>query len=454
MSRVMSSAKRRVKKQTTTRSWGRRSLALAGTATALAVLAGCGGGGGSDAGDGGPVTITYWGWTKGTEQTVDRFNATHDDITVKYEEIPAGGAGGYAKISNAVKAGNAPDLVSIEYPSLPEFVSQGALKDISPYVTGALKKKLLPQAVELTTLGGRNWAVPFDAAPQMYYYRKDFFDRHKIKVPKTWADFRTAAAAAKKADPKARIGTFFPDDPTTFEAMVWQAGARWFATQGDAWKVDTGDPATKKVTAYWQGLLDDGLINSATSFSPGWTHALKAGDTVGYLGASWGAGVLKGLVPDQSGKWAAAPMPTWDGKPAGGMLGGSTWAVTKDSEQAAAAVKFATWMSTSPDAVKARLSSGESSAYPAAKALRPVAKKAFDARFYGDLDLFGLFDRSAAAIGQHWAWGPTGGTTNAALKDAFGKAADGDGTLADAVRAAEDATVREMHKRGLKVAGR
>ncbi|MFJ9851330.1 ABC transporter substrate-binding protein [Streptomyces sp. NPDC101150] len=437
-------------------SWSRNTVATAAATAALALLAACGGGGGGDnAGGGGkPVTITYWGWTKGTQQTVDAYNASHKDIKVRYEEIPSGNAGGYAKISNAVRAGNAPDVVSIEYPSLPEFVSQGALQDISRYVTGDLKKRLLPQAVELTTLGGRSWAVPFDAAPQTYYYRKDFFAEHHLKVPKTWAEFRATAAAAKKADPRARIGTFFPDDPTTFEAMAWQAGGRWFATRGDAWKVDTDDPGTKKVTAYWQGLLDDGLVNSATSFSPAWTGALKKGDTVGYLGASWGAGVLKGLVPDQSGKWAAAPMPTWDGKPASGMLGGSTWAVTNDSEHAAAAVKFATWMSTSPQAVKARLSSGESSAYPAAEALRPVAKKAFDTRFYGGQDVYRLFDDAAASIGQHWAWGPTGGTTNATLKDAFGKAADGNGTLSDAVRAARDATLRELRKRGLKVAGR
>ncbi|MGW7556030.1 ABC transporter substrate-binding protein, partial [Streptomyces rimosus] len=330
-------------------SWSRRrtTLALAGGLTALTLLPACGGG---DAGSEGPVTLTYWGWTKGTKQAVDAFNAAHRDTKVRFEEIPSGTAGGYAKISNSVKAGNAPDLVSVEYPTLPEFVSQGAIKDITPYVTPELKKKLLPQAVRLTTLGGRNWAVPFDAAPQVYYYRKDFFTRHKIEVPRTWDDFRTAAAAARKADPKARIGTFFPDDPTTFEAMAWQAGARWFATQGDSWKLDTTGPATRKVTAYWQGLLKDGLVHTHVSFSPGWTNSLRGGGTVGYLGASWGAGVLKGTLPDQSGKWAAAPVPTWDGRPASGMLGGSTTAVTKSSRHAEAAVRFAAWMSTAPEA--------------------------------------------------------------------------------------------------------
>ncbi|MFH9423056.1 ABC transporter substrate-binding protein [Streptomyces sp. NPDC017529] len=432
----------------------RTSRALAGGLTALALLTACGGSSGA-AGSEGPVTLTYWGWTKGTKQAVDAYNATHHGITVKFEEIPSGTAGGYAKISNAVKAGNAPDLVSIEYPTLPEFVSQGAIQDISRYVTPGLKKQLLPQAVRLTTLGGMSWAVPFDAAPQVYYYRKDFFTQHKIKVPRTWDGFRTAATAAKKADPKARLGTFFPDDPTTFEAMAWQAGAHWFATEGDSWKLTTTDPATRKVTDYWQGLLKDDLVHTHVSFSPEWTNSLKSGGTVGYLGASWGAGVLKGTLPDQSGKWAAAPVPSWDGKPASGMLGGSTTAVTRNSRHTEAAVKFAAWMSTSPKAVEARLSSGQSSPYPAATALRPVARKAFDTRYYGGQDVYALFDDAAASVNGNWGWGPATSTTNTTLKDEFGKVAGGGGgSLAAAVRAGSDATVRELKKRGLKVTGR
>ncbi|WP_256355942.1 ABC transporter permease subunit [Streptomyces sp. PKU-EA00015] len=86
------------------------------------------------------------------------------------------------------------------------------------------------------------------------------------------------------------------------------------------WKIDTTDAATAKVSAYWQQLLDDDLIRSNASFSPEWINSLKSGGTVGYLDASWGAGVLKGTLPEQSGKWAVAPMPTWDGKPFGVYL--------------------------------------------------------------------------------------------------------------------------------------
>ncbi|WP_369146000.1 ABC transporter substrate-binding protein [Streptomyces sp. R44] len=437
-----------------TRTWSRTSRVIAGTATALAVLTACGGGGDDTANKpNGPVTITFWGWAKGSKDVVDAFNASHTDIQVKFEEIPSGNAGGYAKISNAVKAGNAPDLVSIEYAALPEFVSSGALQDIGDQFTEADRAKLLPQSVELTTLGGKSWAVPFDAAPQAFFYRKDLFAKYKVEVPTTWDAFKKAAEQVKKADAKARIATFFPDDPATFEAQVWQAGGQWFKAENDTWKINTTDPATTKVTAYWQGLLDADLVHKDASFSPEWVGSLKNGTTVGYLGASWGAGVLKGNVPEMGGKWAVAPIPTWDSKPASGMLGGTSFAVTKDSRQKAAAVTFAEWMSTTEAGVKARIASGTSSAFPAAASLRPVAKKAFDASFYSGQDIYTLFEAAGASINPGWSWGPTSGTTNTAIKDAFGKLAKGGPSIADAVKAGHDATVAELTKRGLKVEG-
>ncbi|MCZ0980940.1 sugar ABC transporter substrate-binding protein [Streptomyces diastatochromogenes] len=437
-----------------TRTWSRTSRVIAGTATALAVLTACGGGGDDTANKpSGPVTITFWGWAKGSKDVVDAFNSSHRDIQVKFEEIPSGTAGGYAKISNAVKAGNAPDLVSIEYASLPEFVSSGALQDIGDQFTEADRAKLLPQSVELTTLGGKSWAVPFDAAPQAFFYRKDLFAKYGVQPPTTWDDFKKAAEQIKKADAKARIATFFPDDPTTFEAMAWQAGAQWFKAENDTWKVNTTDPATTKVASYWQGLLDADLVHKDASFSPEWVGSLKNGTTVGYLGASWGAGVLKGNSPELAGKWAVAPIPTWDGKPASGMLGGTSFAVTKDSEQKAAAVTFAKWMSTTEAGIKSRIASGTSSAFPADAGLRPVAKKAFDASYYGGQDIYALFEAAGASINPHWAWGPTTGTTNTAIKDQFGKLAKGGPSIADAVRTGHDATVAELTKRGLKVEG-
>jgi multiple sugar transport system substrate-binding protein len=431
------------------------SFVAAATALCLATLAACGSGDGApESAQNGPVTITFWGWAKGTKEVVDAFNTAQSDVRVDFQEIPSGNAGGYAKISNAVKAGNAPDLFNVEYPQLPDFVSRGAVQDISKHVPVGLSSKYLPQAMRLTSFGDATWALPLDAAPQTFYYREDVFEKADItSPPKTWDEFRADAEKIKKADPRARIATFFPDDPNTFEAMAWQAGAQWFKTEGDAWKVSFQDEATRRTADYWQQMVDDDLVQVAPSFSQQWTASLQKGETVGYLGASWGAGVLGGTIPDQSGKWAAAPMPTADGKAASGMLGGTTFAVSKDSEKAEAAVEFAEWATTTEAGIKARIASGTSSAYPAAPKLVPAAQQAFKSTLFGDQDLYGLYRNSAAAIRSDWTWGPVMGTTNNSLKDAFAKIHGSGGDIMSAVRDAEAATKKELDNRGIKVTG-
>ncbi|MCA1222468.1 ABC transporter substrate-binding protein [Streptomyces sp. 8L] len=438
------------------RSWSRPLRTAAGAAAAcvsLALLAACGGAARAPAQGTGahPVTVTFWAWTKGSQQVADEFNATHDTIKVKFEEIPSGGLGGYPKIANAVKAGIAPDVLSIEYPELSQFVSQGSLQDLSRYMTPAVKKRFLPQTIQLTTMGGKNWAVPSDASPQIFYYRKDFFTKHHIALPKTWAQFRTAAAEVKKAAPGTRIATFFPDDPTFFQTLAWQAGASWFSTQNGAWRVDTTDPATRKVAAYWQGMIDAKLVSTAPSYSPEWTASLKAGTTVGYLGASWGAGTLAGIVPEEKGEWAAMPMPSWDAAhPSVGMSQGSTFAISKNSEKTAAAMKFILWMSTSEDAVRARVTASTSTALPADPALVPVARKAIDTSFYGGQDLYGLYEKAGATIDPDWLWGPTAAANNT-LKDQLHGVVGGSTTLPRALTTTQSATVAALRKSGLKV---
>ncbi|MFG2846992.1 ABC transporter substrate-binding protein [Kitasatospora sp. NPDC048296] len=444
---------------TTPRRRGRRTLRSAATLTAVVVsmssLAACGSGGSSDSAGSGPVTITFWGWAKGTQDVVNAFNASHPDVHVDYQQIPSGIAGGYAKLSDAAKAGNAPDVFNVEYAALPDFVSQGAVQDITKLVTPDLKAKYLPQVFQLTTLGQRNWGLPLDAAPQALFYRKDLFDKAGITAPpKTWDEYRADAEKLRNAIPDTRIGTFFPDDPSPLEAMSWQAGAHWFTGVGDTWSVDIGGAETKRVTDYWQQLISDDLVRVQPSFSQQWTASLQKGETAAYLGAAWGGGVLKSTLagtPDAAGKWAVAPIPTWDAQPASGMLGGTTFAVSKNSKKAKAAVEFATWATTTPEGIKARIASGVSSVFPAAQDLVPGAKAAFNTDFYGGQDIYSVFIDAAKSIKSDWQWGPAMSVTNSAMADVFGKLGQG-GTVQQGIDAAQQGTVAAMKNRGLKVA--
>ncbi|WP_329123388.1 ABC transporter substrate-binding protein [Streptomyces sp. NBC_01465] len=433
------------------------SIALAAAVASLAVLAtACGGddSSGKSAGTGTaaePVKITYWSWMPGTKDMTAEFNKTHKNIQVTYSEIPAGLAGGYDKLGKAVKAGNAPDVVNAEYQALPDLVTQGLLKD-STAELGDTVKSYSPESVQsLVTLGGKTWAAPYDVGPQTFFYRTDLFKKYGVEVPKTWAEFKTAAEKIKSASKgKSRMLSFWGDDTATWAGLVQQAGGKWYAADGDSWKVNIASPETQKVADYWKDLVKGGLVYNDVSWSPESTKKVTDGSAVAYLGAAWSAGGLKTSYPKQTGNWAEAPLPNW-GTAATGSVGGSSFAISKDSKKAEAAAEFIKWATTDKAAVKARLASGASSGLPANEELRSTAKETFDAKFFGGQDIYALAGDQVKTIPAGWVWSPTHNSTSVSLTAALGKVkASGDfwSAFQDGQKAAE----KSITDRGLKLA--
>ncbi|GLW05184.1 sugar ABC transporter substrate-binding protein [Microtetraspora sp. NBRC 13810] len=399
---------------------------------------------------GGPVTITFRSFVKGSDVVTAAFNKTHKDIQVKFENVPSG-ADYYTKLASSVKAGNAPDVAVVEYNQLPEAVSQGELEDLTASAGSLVSEKFRPPVQALVNLGGKTWGVPRDVAPLVFFYRKDFYDKHKIEPPKTWDDFTKAMEAVKKADPEARGGVFQTGDPDALAAFAWQAGAKWYGTQGDAWKVDIDDAASKKVADYWNDLVVKDLVAQFNTVSDdAFFQALQKGQVVSYVCPNWCAGALQSTVPDQSGKWAVAPVPSWDGQPASGMLGGSSFTIPKGSKHPEAAMEFIKFITSDMEGMKAWLSSGTSSMLPAAPDLAP-ATSVFKLDFFGGQDIFSVASKAYESIPAGWAWGPTAGVTETAINDQLGKLATGEVRLADVLTSAEQATVADLKTRGLNV---
>ncbi|MEU8841494.1 sugar ABC transporter substrate-binding protein [Streptomyces roseus] len=389
-------------------------LALTASVAALALLAtACGGeaepGGAGTAGGSPqqPVTVTYWSSSAGAQQTADAFNRTHPDIQVRFSAVP-GGPDGAAKLANAVKGGNAPDVATMDYSALPEFASGGNLEDLSG-TSGKLVSEKFPEAVQsLVKLGGRTWAVPFDVTPLELFYRKDIFEKHGVAVPKTWDEYKAAAEKIHGADPSVKITNFGGGDPAVLAGLSWQAGARWYGTEGEKWKVAVNDPASMKVAEYWNGLMASGVASKTPLWGEGEAKERSSGQVATVIGAAWTAGTFLANYPDLKGKWGIAPLPTWDGKPATGMYGGTSYIVPKGSKQTKAAAEFIKWVTTDPEAIKARLSSlkAPSSALPANAEMRTEAAKLFDTAYFEGQDPYGLAGEAAATIVPGWTWGP------------------------------------------------
>ncbi|MEU4142590.1 ABC transporter substrate-binding protein [Streptomyces parvulus] len=435
----------------------RRSVLAAMAAVPLTgAMGACSAGNGASSARTGTTTrVTFWSALRGSQEVVDAFNRTHRTIQVDFQQIPSGGQGGYAKLSNAARAGNAPDVATIEYPQVPGYAIDGVARDITDLVSDGLRRKLLPQALALTTFEERVFAVPLDVEPMVMHYRADLFDHYGLEVARTWEEFAEQAATVRRKAPDRRLVLFPTDGMTQMACYAWQAGAQWFDTSGGAWNVSLADAPSRRVADYWQRLIDRDhvFVNAVESRQS--DAQIGNGLVLTRLSGAWDAGAQMNARPGQKGQWRIAPMPQWDtGSPATGTHGGSTFAVTKDSRNPEAAMEFIEWQVSHPDALRARLSSGTSSQYPAAPGLVPVGRDAFDRSYYGGQDIYTLFEREAGKIGEQWLWGPRMSATQKVMQDSFARVGGGQGSLLESLRTAQEGTMPDLKALGLSTTQR
>ncbi|MGC9379132.1 ABC transporter substrate-binding protein [Streptomyces sp. MH13] len=433
----------------------RRRLVTSAVAVALGAttLAACGSS--DDGGDAqsGPVSLTYWTWTPGMDKVVDLWNkgpGKEQQITVTVKK-QASGDTLVTKILTAHKAGQGPDLVQAEYQALPTLVSNDALADISGEV-GDVKGEFAEGVWQQTTLGtDAVYAVPQDIGPMMFYYREDLFEKYGLEVPATWDDFAETARKLKKAAPDKDLTTFSANDSGLFAGLAQQAGAKWWSTEGEKWKVGVNDEATKKVAEFWGGLVKEGAVDNQPMYTPAWNKALNTGQQIAWVSAVWAPGTLTTAAPDTKGKWAMAPLPQWpDGGRRTGSWGGSSTGVTTDSKHKDAAAKFAEWLNTDRGALNALAKEG--GIYPASTSAQLSGAFTKPPEFFSHQPDFYTKAADIAKTTAPSAWGPNVNVAYTTFKDAFGAAAKDKSDFAAALDTMQEETVADLKKQGFEVA--
>lgn len=399
---------------------------------------------------GGVVNLTFWSWVPNLDKTIALFNQTHKDIHVTWNSVPAGANGTYAKLFTAIKASNAPDLGQVEYQFLPTFEATGGLADLSQYGAGSLKDQFVPWTWNQVTQGNAIYAIPQDTGPMAMYYRADLFDKYKIPVPKTWDDYAAAAEKLHKADPNIFITDFPPKEAGQFIGYIWQAGGRWFTIDGQNWKVNINDPASKKVTDYWQSLLDKKLVTTDPDFDQGWYNDLQTGRNATWISAVWGANTILSNAAQTSGKWKVAPMPQWSSSDnVAGNWGGSTTVVFKDSKHPKEAAEFATWLNSNTDSVNSMVAGAQ--LYPALQSALNAPTDPAIQKFYSGQDINQVFKDASNSVDVKFQWGPTMSDVFTSVGDQFSDAVAGKQTLSAALDKVQNDTVSGMKKQGFGV---
>ena len=121
--------------------------------------------------------LEYWtpfsgGDNRFMTEMVDAFNAEHPDIQVKQTNSRLDDY--YQRLRTAILAGNAPDVAIIHTTSLPQFVQNGYIEDLSEPATraGLDPDGFNPNIMDAATYDGRLYSVPLDTHALVMYYNK------------------------------------------------------------------------------------------------------------------------------------------------------------------------------------------------------------------------------------------------------------------------------------------
>jgi len=310
-----------------------------------------------------PITmeINQSPWFDGFRQLVEQYQKeTGNKIELDVNPF----AGALDKIRNSLRAGaGSYDLMAIDNTWIVEFLDGGfliPLNEIDPNF------KLDPQISTyggtvfwndklhaFDANGGKLIGVPINGNVEVFYYRKDLYDQHGLKVPETWDQ---ALANATKLNDGSRVYGFVHRDDrdsalADFANYLFSFGGDIFANSsaGD-FTVVFNSPAARAALEFYLKLGKSGGYPTPGSVSQGQMIQLmatgKAAQTVAVVGA-W----AQLEDPNKSavgGKFDTALIPRGEGgkhaSRAGHWIGAVARNVPRDRQ--IAALQFLTWIQT------------------------------------------------------------------------------------------------------------
>lgn len=390
------------------------------------------------AGGGEAVELLFWTWVPNIENEVALFEEAHPDISV--EVVNAGqGAEQYQQLRTSLQAGTgAPDVVQIEYQYLPSFVITDSLVDLSQYGASEIADDYVDWVWEQVSDEGAVWGIPQDTGPMGLLYRQDIFDEHGIEVPGTWEEFAEAARQLHEADPDVFLTNLPPNDPGQLNSLFWQAGSQPFQVEGEEVRISINDDPAVRVSEYWQELIDEGVVSTDPDFTDQWYQSFNQGRYATWIAAAWGPVFLADAAADTAGNWRAAPLPQWgEGEPASANWGGSTNAVTTQTQNPEAAAELAIWLNHNEES--AMMMATEQFLFP--PLLSVLEDPAFvdqELEFYGGQQVNQVFAEASENVFTGFQFSPFQDYVYAQIQDVYGAAMANQGDLVEALNTVQE----------------
>jgi multiple sugar transport system substrate-binding protein len=310
----------------------------------------------------GPTKLTVWvGWSAGNElvsfkKLVKQYDQQHTDV-----DITVVGGINDNKIIAALRAGNAPDVVSsFSSQNVGIYCPSGGWIDLAPYLKkDNINVNIFPAASRYyTQYNGKRCALPLLADSYGFYYNKTLFKKAGItKLPRTFSELTADAKklTIRNSDGSLKVVGYDPN-PTFYHGGAGISvygtliGATYFDKSGKS--NISRDRGWADLFKWQKNLIDfygyDKLVRWQTGAGDEFSssHAFETGKLAMMLDGEWRVSFIKHEHPEL--QYGTAPMPVDDARAnlyGSGYINGTIIGIPKtgkNHDQAWALVKYLT----------------------------------------------------------------------------------------------------------------
>lgn len=256
-------------------------------------------------------------------------SSTQDDIRLKLQtQLLAGNTDGL------------PDIVLIQDDVAQKYLQSfpGAFEPLSDTIDMAA---FAQYKVAAATLDGKSYSVPFDSGVTGYFYRSDYFSEAGFTADDleniTWDQLIEIGKVVQEKTGHKLLDVDFAETGLV-SAMMHSTGQWYFNEDGSLNILENA--ALKKSLETYAALFAADLVQPVSDWAD-YTGSFTSGRTASVPVGVWMTGTIK-ANPDQSGKWAVAPIPRMDfeGSINASNWGGSSWFVLSSAPNKEEAIDF------------------------------------------------------------------------------------------------------------------
>ena len=302
---------------------------------------------------GGPIELKFWSLFTGGDgeffnAMIDEFNASQNEIhmtndMVRFDDY-------YTRLTTALAAGTAPDVIVLHQARLINYVPSGTLLALDEYVSDDMLSDFQSAPLEACRMDGQLYAIPFDVHPIVMYSNKALLEEAGVsEIPQTAEEFLAAAEAVKEKT--GQWGSLIDNTTGTYKAYTL---TRLFVSlvnqQGGSMLTDDLSAAAFNNEYGYNALVNLQMLVNEAGVNPNELdydaamNMFKLGEGAFYFNGVWATGTLE---QTEGLEFIASPLPPFMGKSAA-WTDSHTFAIpvqkNQDPVKVEAAIKFIDWM--------------------------------------------------------------------------------------------------------------